>query len=77
MHHKIPLPRGWKRRVRSSVLHILALSHYTFTALLAKAAQSRNRQVRLQAQVDRRDHEIALLHRRFNFGTLRVRPRRS
>ncbi len=29
MHRKIPLPRGWKRRVRSWVLHILALSHYT------------------------------------------------
>ncbi len=32
MNHKIPLPRGWKRRVRSSVLHILALSHYTCTS---------------------------------------------
>ncbi len=30
---KPPLPRGWKRRVRSSVLHILALSHYSFTVL--------------------------------------------
>ena len=49
---KLPLPRGWKHRVRSSVLHILALSHSTFTALLARAAQSRNRQVRLQPQVD-------------------------
>ena len=44
MHPKLPLPRGWKDRVRSSVLHILALSHYTFTALLARAAQSKNRQ---------------------------------
>ena len=26
MHHNIPLPRGWKRRVRSVVLHVLALS---------------------------------------------------
>ena len=26
MNPKIPLPRGWRRRVRSSVLHILALS---------------------------------------------------
>ncbi len=25
MPPKLPLPRGWKRRVRSSVLHILAL----------------------------------------------------
>ena len=62
MAPKLPLPRGWKRRVRSSVLQILALSHYTFTALLARAANSKNRQVRLQAEIDRRDHEIALLH---------------
>ncbi len=56
MAPKLPLPRGWKRRVRSSVLHILALSHYTFTAMLARAALSKNRQVRLQAQIDRRNH---------------------
>ncbi len=29
MPPKLPLPRGWKHRVRSSVLHILALSHYS------------------------------------------------
>ena len=38
MPPKLPLPRGWKCRVRSSALHILALSHYIFTALLARAA---------------------------------------
>ncbi len=27
MQRKMPLPRGWTRRVRSSVLHILTLSH--------------------------------------------------
>ncbi len=47
MHRKMPLPRGWKRRVRSALVHILALSHYTFPALLAKAALSKNRQIRL------------------------------
>ena len=26
MHRKIPLPRGWKRRAKSTVLQILALS---------------------------------------------------
>ncbi len=60
MHLKIPLPRGWKRRVRSSILHILALGHYSFTVLLARTALSRHRQVRLQAQIDRLNHEIAL-----------------
>ncbi len=29
MYRKMPLPRGWKRRVRSSVLRVLARSHYT------------------------------------------------
>ncbi len=28
MAPKLPLPRGWNRRVRSSVLHILDLGHY-------------------------------------------------
>ena len=48
MAPKPPLRRGWKPRVRSSVLQILALGHYTFTALLAKVAHSKNRQIRLQ-----------------------------
>ena len=30
MPRKISLPRGWNRRVKSSILHILALSHYGF-----------------------------------------------
>ena len=41
MAPKLPLPIGWKQRVRSSVLHILALCHHAFTALLARAALSR------------------------------------
>ena len=31
MRTRLPLPRGWNRRVRSSALHILALSHYSDT----------------------------------------------
>ena len=41
MARNLPLPRGWKRRVKSSILHILALSHYTFTALVARAMNER------------------------------------
>ncbi len=32
MSPKLPLPRGWKRRVRSSVLHILTLGRYSLPA---------------------------------------------
>ena len=42
MHPKLPLPRGWKRRVRSSVLHILTLSHGAVPAsALSKAKTMR------------------------------------
>jgi hypothetical protein len=33
MSPKLPLPRGWKRPVRWSVLHILALSYHTPVAI--------------------------------------------
>ena len=45
MHRKIPLPRGWNRRAKSAILHILALSHYTFTALIARAANDRDQTI--------------------------------
>jgi len=38
MPRNLPLPRGWKRRVRWSVLRILALSHYTPTGTLGSRA---------------------------------------
>ena len=42
MPRPIPLPRGWNRRVKSSILHVLAFSHYTFTASVARAANDRS-----------------------------------
>ncbi len=39
MRRKVPLPRGWTRSVRSSVLHILTLSHGAVPA--AKALSPR------------------------------------
>ena len=58
MSHKIPLPRAWNRRVKAAVLHILALSHYAFTALDARAANERNHWTRLRAEIDRLNHEL-------------------
>ena len=46
MRTRLPLPRGWNRRVRSSIVHILGLSHYTFAALLARAANVVSERVR-------------------------------
>ena len=43
MYRKIPIPRGSNRRAKSLILHILALSHYAFTAMVARAANEQNR----------------------------------
>ncbi len=44
MPRKIPLPRAWNRRTKAAILHILALSHYAFTAMLARAMNERRRE---------------------------------
>ncbi len=36
MPAKLPLPRGWKRRVRSSVLHILAVGQHAATCSIRR-----------------------------------------
>jgi hypothetical protein len=65
MDPRIPIPRGWNRRAKSAIIHILALSHYTFTVLVARAANDRNRRTRIRAEIDRLEHEIALLQEEF------------
>ncbi len=72
MAPKLPLPRGWKHRVRSSVLHILALSHYTFTAMVARASNDRDRRTRRRAEIDRLEHEIALLQEELRIKDARM-----
>ena len=57
---KVPLPRGWKPRVRSAVLHVLSLAQYAAVYTRGWAADSVNRRVRLQANLDRASQEIAL-----------------
>ena len=53
MSRKIPLPRGWNRRTKAAIVQILALSHYRFTALVARAENERSRRIRLRAEIDR------------------------
>ncbi len=38
MPPKLPLPRGWKRRVRSSVLHLSTAHVDQYTATMTRAS---------------------------------------
>ena len=58
---QIPLPKGWQGRVKSAVLHAIALAHYTIVYARAWAADSINARVRLAAENDRLHEECALL----------------
>ncbi len=63
MTAKLPLPRGCKRRL--------------FTAFLARAARGQDRATRLQAQMDRLGHEIALLQEELRTKNGRPQRRKS
>ena len=46
MPRQILIPRSWNRRAKSAIIRILALSHHTLTALVARAANERGRSYR-------------------------------
>ena len=56
-----PLPRGWTKRTRSSVLHAVSVAFIALTRAWASAATGRNPKTRLRAELDRAETEIALL----------------
>jgi len=48
---KIPLPKGWKKHVRSAVLHVISLAQCTTIHTRGWAADSSNQRVRLKAEL--------------------------
>ena len=69
---KVPLPRGWKPSVRSAVLHVLSLAQYAAVYTRGWAADSVNRRVRLQADLDQASQEIALLREEMRIKDARL-----
>ena len=58
---RTPLPKHWSRHVRSAVVHAVSMASAAFAMSCARAESRFNARVRLQADVDRREREIALL----------------
>ena len=58
---KIPLPRGWSNCVKSAMLHILSLAHFTITYIRSWAIDSRITRIRLQAENDLLRQQVSLL----------------
>jgi hypothetical protein len=69
-----PLPRGWTRRVRSSVLHTISPRTAVLTAARASASSQD-----VHAELERAQHEIALLREELDLEDsrwIRLSPRR-
>jgi hypothetical protein len=69
-----PLPRGWTRRVRSSVLHAISLATAALTVARARAGSEGFR-----TELERAEHEIALLREELDLKDsrwIRLSPRR-
>ena len=76
---KIPLPKGWKQHVCSAVLHVISLAQYSTVYTRSWAANSSNSRVRLKAELDRVDQELALLQEEMRIKdarTERIDPHR-
>ena len=76
---KIPLPKGWKQHVRSAVLHVISLAQYATIYTRSWAADSTNGRLRVKAQLDRANQEIALLREEMRIKdarTARIEPHR-
>jgi hypothetical protein len=63
------LPRGWPRRVKSAVLHVISLAQYALASVQGWAADCRNVHVRRSAEASRLDDEIALLREEIRWKT--------
>ena len=57
----LSLPKGWPARIRSSTVQAISLAHCSLTCARGVAANSINKRMRLQAEVDRLRQEVALL----------------
>ena len=53
--------RGWPERIRSAVIHVISLAHFSVTFTRSVAANSINARIRLKVDINRLRQEIALL----------------
>ena len=72
LSHFLPLPRGWPRRVRSAVVHVISLARTSLALTQGWASESMNGQLRRRAEGDRLQHEIQLLREEIRIKDARM-----
>ena len=59
----VPLPPSWPKHAKAATLHIISLAHFVLTHVRGFAVNSPIHRVRLAAQRDSLDSEVALLRK--------------
>ena len=70
--YSIPLPKVWPRRVRSAVIQVISLAHFSLIATRGWAANSWNARVRLKTENDRLRQELSLLREEMRLKDARM-----
>ena len=68
----VPLPKHWKKHVKSAILHVISLAQYATAYTRSWAADSRNARVRLTAEKDRLEQERTLLREEIRIKDARM-----
>jgi putative transposase len=69
----IPLPRGWPGRVKSAMLHVIALSQYAVAYTRSWAVNGRIARVRLKSKNDQLRQQVALLSEEIRIKDARMK----
>ena len=65
-------PKSWPGHVKSAVLHVISLAHFSITYARGWTANSINARVRIAAQIDRLRGEISLLREELRIKDARM-----
>ena len=71
---KLVLPTSWSCGVRSALLHVVSLAQYAAVYTRSWAAESRNARVRLKADKDQLQQEVAVLRAEIRLKDARIWP---
>ena len=72
MRTKMPLPKGWKKQVKSSVLHALSLARYCLLVIRGRAVETSRRGTRVALERDHLRQEVALLREELRIKDIRM-----
>ena len=68
----VPLPASWPKHARAATLHVISLAHFVLTHVRGFAVNSPIHRVRLAAERDRLDSEVALLREEIRIKDARM-----